>query len=203
MSSKSARSNSPTIFSKLPMRLLFGRSRIALGAPSGSNFAKAAPPSRQFWVSLGVDYAAIDLGGHRDSVALDLNNDEVPTALIGQFDLVVNSGTSEHIANQAQTFRIIHDLTKLGGLMYHEVPAGSWDHGLFNYTPKFFLLLHKQNDYQQIHLRERNDQDMTIRIALRKRVLRPFVTPLDVPPELMPRKYRQPWRTFRRLARLP
>ena len=116
---------------------------------------------------------------------------------------MVNTGTTEHIANQAQAFRIIHDLTRIGGVMFHEVPAGSWNHGLINYTPKFFLLLHKQNDYEQVYMRERTDGDMFIRVALRKRLDREFVTPLDVPPEVMPRKYRQPWRTIRRIAKLP
>jgi hypothetical protein len=88
-------------------------------------------------------------------------------------------------------------------VMFHEVPAGSWNHGLINYTPKFFLLLHKQNDYQQVYMRERTDDDMFIRVALRKRLNREFATPLDVPPEVMPLKYKQPWRTIRRIAKLP
>jgi hypothetical protein len=87
--------------------------------------------------------------------------------------------------------------------MFHEVPAGSWNHGLINYTPKFFLLLDKQNDYEQIYLRDRTEGDMFIRVALRKRVDREFITPLDVPADKMPLKYRQPWRTIRRIARLP
>ena len=52
-------------------------------------------------------------------------------------------------------------------------------------------------------MQERTDGDMFIRVALRTRLDREFVTPLDVPPEVMPRKYRQPWRTIRRIAKLP
>jgi hypothetical protein len=182
---------------------LFDRPRVELGSPSGADFASTAPPSELFWTSIGFDYATIDYDGHRGSIPLDLNTDQVPEKLREQFDLVVNTGTTEHIANQAQAFRIIHDLTRIGGVMFHEVAAGSWNHGLINYTPKFFLLLHKQNDYEQVYMRERTDGDMFIRVALRKRLNREFVTPLDVPPEVMPLKYRQPWRTIRRIARLP
>jgi hypothetical protein len=181
----------------------FGRPRVELGSPSGANFARTAPPSKLFWTSVGFDYATVDYDGHRDSIPLDLNTDQVPAKLRQQFDLVINTGTTEHIANQAQAFRIIHDLTRIGGVMFHEVSAGSWNHGLINYTPKFFLLLHKQNDYEQVYMQERTDGDMFIRVALRKRLDREFVTPLDVPPEVMPRKYRQPWRTIRRIAKLP
>jgi hypothetical protein len=182
---------------------IFGRSRVELGSPSGADFASTAPPSKPFWTSIGFDYATIDYDGHRDSIPLDLNTDRVPEKLRQQFDLVVNTGTTEHIANQAQAFRIIHDLTRIGGVMFHEVPAGSWNHGLINYTPKFFLLLHKQNDYEQVYMRERTDDDMFIRVALRKRLNREFATPLDVPSEVMPLKYKQPWRTIRRIAKLP
>jgi hypothetical protein len=182
---------------------LFGRPGVELTPPTGADFATSAPPSEPFWTAMGFEYAAVDLNGHRDSIPLDLNMDEVPERLRQQFDLVINTGTTEHIANQAQAFRIIHDLTRVGGVMFHEVPAGSWNHGLFNYTPKFFLLLEKQNDYEQVYLRERTEGDMFIRAALRKRLKRNFATPLDVPPELMPLKHSQPWRTIRRIAKLP
>jgi Methyltransferase domain len=182
---------------------IFGGAKVDLGSPSGADFAASAPSSRPFWTSIGFEYATIDLDTRHDAIQLDLNIDQVPEKLRQQFDLVINTGTTEHVANQAQAFRIIHDLTRVGGVMFHEVPAGSWNHGLFNYTPKFFLLLHKQNDYEQIYMRERTGGDMFIRVALRKRINREFVTPLDVPPEVMPLKYRQPWRAIRRIARLP
>jgi hypothetical protein len=167
---------------------LFRKQRIDIGFLSKGNFTDLAPPSRPFWTSLGFTYTAIDYDGHRDSTALDLNTENVPDGLRGQFDLVVNTGTTEHIANQANAFRVIHDLAVLGGIMYHEVPAGSWDHGLINYGPKFFLLLQQQNNYEQVLLRGRRENDMTIRSALRKRKNKDFVIPLDVPAELLPSK---------------
>jgi len=186
------------------LHALFKRPRVDLGRPCGeNNFTRQAPSSRPFWTSLGLSVTAIDYDGHRDSIALDLNSDATPDDLRGTFDLIVNAGTSEHVANQDNCFRVMHDLTRVGGVMYHEVPAGSWNHGLVNYTPKFFLLLHKQNDYEVVLMRERTDNDATIRAAFIKRAERPFATPLDVPPQLMPAKYRQPWRMVRRIARLP
>ena len=38
--------------------------------------------------------------------------------------MVTNFGTTEHIANQLQSFKIIHDLAAPGALMLHVVPAG-------------------------------------------------------------------------------
>jgi hypothetical protein len=61
---------------------------------------------------------------HRGVTALDLNRDQVPYKLKAAFDLVVNAGTTEHVVTQDNAFRVIHDLTKAGGVMLHELPGG-------------------------------------------------------------------------------
>jgi hypothetical protein len=193
---------------------LFGRSRPDLGKPHGSfSMAEDAPSSRRFWTALGFDYAALDFDGHRDSIAIDLNRDSVPTQFVGAFDLVVNTGTTEHVANQDNTFRVIHDLTRKGGVAYHEVPATMTDHGLFNYNPRFFWKLRDANDYEVLsmkvftsgeepvppHIQENNERfggglsigvshltSMSIRVSFRKRNRRPFGSPMDLPDAMMP-----------------
>jgi hypothetical protein len=195
---------------------IFAKPRPDLGVPSGGSvLSDNAPSSRVFWKSLGFEYAALDFDGHRDSVAIDLNHDPVPQAFKNSFDLVVNTGTTEHIANQDNCFRVIHDLACKGGVMYHELPAGMTDHGLINYNPRFFWKLRDANDYEVLsmkllsagtvpvpdHIIENNKRydegarlDVTalpafaIRIAFRKRNRQPFASPLDLPDALMPGK---------------
>src|SRR4051812_623146 len=107
-----------------------------------------APPAREFWNWLGFRYAAIDIDGSPGSLPLDLNFDDVPAEMRGRFGLVTNFGTTEHVANQINAFKIIHDLTAPGGLMIHEVPAqGMLNHGLINYNFKFFWMLARSNGY--------------------------------------------------------
>ena len=63
--------------------------------------------------------------------------------------MVTNFGTTEHIANQLQSFKIIHDLAAPGALMLHVVPAGGMPtDGLVSYNPKFFWLLCRSNGYR-------------------------------------------------------
>jgi hypothetical protein len=95
------------------------------------------------------------------------------------------------------------------------------NHGFFNYHPRFFQNLAAFNLYGVIslklcsetpspvpqdardhnvqfgggidHIKEDTVVDFTIRAAFRRQTAKDFVTPLDVPPETLPLKQRQPW----------
>jgi len=111
-----------------------------------------APRASTFWTWLGFRYASIDIDGSPGSIALDLNYDAAPADTVGRYDLVTNFGTTEHVANQLNAFKIIHDLTALGGVMVHNLPAqGMANHGLVNYNPKFFWMLARSNGYNWLH----------------------------------------------------
>src|SRR5262249_49562533 len=99
----------------------------------------------------GFRYTAIDYSNFRGIVRLDLNKKRLPWRHRGRYQFVANTGTSEHILNQYNVFEVIHEAAKPGGIMYHGVPAwGDYEHGIFNYTPKFFWALAKANDYKFI-----------------------------------------------------
>jgi hypothetical protein len=111
-----------------------------------------APFARDFWHWLQFNYAAIDIDGSPGSIPLDLNYDSVPSEVVGKYDLVTNFGTTEHIANQLNAFKVIHDLTRHGGIMAHALPAqGMLNHGLVNYNLKFFWMLARSNGYRFLH----------------------------------------------------
>jgi hypothetical protein len=117
-----------------------------------------SPTAEKFWQWLGYDYAAIDIDGTPGCIPLDLNYDSVPDAEVGKYQIVTNFGTTEHIANQFNAFKVIHDLTALGGVMLHNVPAqGMLTHGLVNYTHKFFWMLARSNGYQVLKLMFKGD----------------------------------------------
>src|SRR5205085_2282669 len=109
----------------------------------------AAPMARDFWLWLRFDYAAIDIDDSPGSIPLDLNYDNAPPKEVGRYNLVTNFGTTEHIANQLNAFKVIHELTAPGGVMIHHLPAqGMFNHGLVNYNPKFFWMLARSNGYK-------------------------------------------------------
>jgi len=119
------------------------------GPRSDTNLLAGAPLARAFWTWLGLNYASIDIDGSPGSIALDLNYDEVPADIVGRYDIVTNFGTTEHVANQLQSFKIIHDLAAAGAIMLHVLPAsGTPNHGLVSYNPKFFWMLGRSNGYK-------------------------------------------------------
>jgi SAM-dependent methyltransferase len=113
--------------------------------------------ARRLFERAGWKYICIDTSAEFDAVVLDLNYDRVPWRHRAGYDLVTNFGCTEHIANQLNAFKAIHDLVKPGGLMVHAVPCqGFVDHGLFNYSAKFFWRLAEYNSYRAVDMRLTN-----------------------------------------------
>jgi hypothetical protein len=94
-------------------------------------------------------YTAIDLDPKPpDVLQQDLND---PFDLGRRFDLCINNGTSEHIFNQANFYKAMHDHTRVGGLMMHWTPMVGWPgHGFYNVQPGFFEDLAHANGYEMI-----------------------------------------------------
>jgi hypothetical protein len=112
-----------------------------------------APRAGPFYRALGFDYSCIDIDNDPGSIALDLNFDALPEPLAGKFNLVTNFGTTEHVINQFNAFKIIHELAAPGAIMLHELPAsGQINHGFFGYQPKFFDYLARSNDYSLLFI---------------------------------------------------
>lgn len=161
----------------------FRASRRYCPSPAGvCNFTHSAPPARPFWEAIGFEHASVDMVG--GTIRLDLNRDYVGWRSRRRFDLAVNAGTTEHVANQLNAFTVVHDLMKIGGVMYHEVPAGGMpNHGLISYNPKFFQLLSEANDYKVLFLRrDVHGDDAMIRAALIRTSSARFRCPLDTVP---------------------
>jgi hypothetical protein len=103
----------------------------------------------EFATLCGLDYLAYDIFPGEKIKIFDLNRDSVPEHHRGRFDCVFNFGTTEHVFNQFNAFKVIHDLTRVGGHMFHQVPtAGYINHGYWVYSPRVFLELAQANNYE-------------------------------------------------------
>ena len=159
--------------------------------------------ARELYEALGFKYYSVDSDGLRGAIPLDLNVDSVPDGIGKTFDLVTNYGTTEHVANQTNCFKFIHDVAREGAFIIHEVTFQGWvGHGFFNYQPNFFADLAVQNDYellgtwvnsypnnlhkftpweswQSASLKSSNDMDFLLLVIMRKGAHREFVFPFQ------------------------
>ena len=100
-----------------------------------------------------IDYHAFDICPAPKTDIFDLNFDSLPQKHREQYDVVLNFGTTEHVFNQWNSFTVIHDATKVGGVIYCILPiTGYLDHGYYCYTPLFFKEMSEANEYQILDL---------------------------------------------------
>lgn len=146
---------------------------------------------------------AIDLHGTGDDwvYPFDLNEPIDDEYFLGGFDLLVNTGTAEHVFNQHQFWKNCHDITAPGGTMVHGLPWVGWlNHGLYSYHPTFVFDLAAANGYEvllmciteiqptrvvEVNVAETQpvevyyDRDTMIQVALKKVNNAPFKVPFQ------------------------
>ncbi|MFA5026824.1 MAG: hypothetical protein WC713_03045, partial [Candidatus Methylomirabilota bacterium] len=100
-----------------------------------------------------IRYESVDIcPGYRTRI-FDLNFDATPTEFQEAFDVVLNFGTTEHVFNQYNSFKVIHEATRPGGYIFHQLPStGYCDHCYFLYNPLLFLDLAEANCYELLDL---------------------------------------------------
>src|SRR5262245_35826129 len=127
----------------------FGRAAVDPALLNTTN--EKQQPARLLYEALGFKYNCVDVDGRAGSIAMDLNFDPVPEELRGRYDFITNHGTSEHILNQYNVFKALHDFGRPGCLFVHAVPfTVHLEHGFFNYQPNFFEALARYNSYETL-----------------------------------------------------
>ena len=122
-----------------------------------SYFSTPRPGERTAYVSELFDltpdifYTSYDVCPALKTEIFDLNVESCPAHYRGTFDCVLNFGTTEHIFNQTNSYRVMHDALKVGGIAFHQVPGAGWiGHGYFTYQPPFFDDLVRSNEYELV-----------------------------------------------------
>ena len=101
-----------------------------------------------------IEYLSFDVAHGYNTKIFDLNHQKLPRKFDLYFDVVANYGTTEHVMNQLNAFNVIHQATRVGGVMIHTVPIdGFIDHCYVSYTPRFFFDLATVNGYEILDLK--------------------------------------------------
>jgi len=113
---------------------------------------------KEYYENRGVQHTSFDLNAKHGALPVDLAQPIRDPQWLGAFDIITNSGTSEHVEPleaQYECFMNIHDCLKVGGIAIHLVPdfdeleqRGRWESHCNNYyTHGFFALLAELNGY--------------------------------------------------------
>jgi hypothetical protein len=135
-----------------PSRAAEAKRRAEASGHNKSLYQQTFGPARAFYDAVFEPrvYLAAEITPKPRRLCIDMN---VNPVVRQQFDYVINNGSSEHIFDQARTYKFIHDATRVGGLMFHWTPClGYENHGLFNAQPGFFFDLSQANGYDIVRV---------------------------------------------------
>lgn len=116
-------------------------------------YSKEKQPMKNIYEKLGVIYTSIDLNGEYGALPLDLCN-QLPKEFNNKFNMVTNYGTSEHVLEQYECFKNMHDICKTNGIFFHGIPLiNNWkNHCRYYYTIEFFEELILKCNYTKIEV---------------------------------------------------
>jgi SAM-dependent methyltransferase len=109
------------------------------------------PSDPDVFAMLGFDrYETLDYSDYENATVIaDLNLEGLPAEARGAFDVVLDSGTMEHVFHVPNVFKNIHELLAPGGRIIHMAPSSSHiDHGFYMYSPTLFWDFYETNRYE-------------------------------------------------------
>ena len=82
---------------------------------------------------------SLDVSDYQQSEIICNLNHPLPLQYTGQYDVVLDAGTLEHLSNLPMALTNIFGLLKNEGIYYFGLPCNNWtDHGFFQFSPTFF-----------------------------------------------------------------
>ncbi|MCB4790665.1 MAG: class I SAM-dependent methyltransferase [Elusimicrobia bacterium] len=104
-----------------------------------------------FFKYLGCEkYVTLDVSNYEGvDYIFDLNKPEISADLKNKFDLIIDSGTLEHVFHLPNVLNNLYKMLKVNGRIIHTVPSSNHiDHGFYMFSPTFFLDYYSANKYE-------------------------------------------------------
>lgn len=107
-----------------------------------------------FFYALGVqDVRALDVSDFEGAeIIWDLNR-PVDSGLEGRFDLILDSGTLEHVFDVKTAMTNLARMLRPGGRVIHFSPANNFcNHGFYQFSPTFFADFYLGNQFRDVRV---------------------------------------------------
>lgn len=126
------------------------------GAWHGKDFP--LPDTSEFFEKAGVKKVSyIDVHASRGvEEIVDLNQPQE----LGEFDLVIDPGTTEHCFNVGFALMNAAHAVKPSGFIFHTPPVSMVNHGFWNFSPTAFWDLYSQNGWKVQGMWIQNGEDV-------------------------------------------
>lgn len=106
---------------------------------------RASTPKERFSHHLFVEVLgatschSLDVSDYQKSEIICNLNHPIAQEYVGQYDVVFDGGTLEHLSNLPTALSNIFSLLRTGGIYYFGGPCNNWvDHGFFQFSPTFY-----------------------------------------------------------------
>ncbi|MBK8477037.1 MAG: methyltransferase domain-containing protein [Opitutaceae bacterium] len=106
-----------------------------------------------FFQTLGFqEVVSIDYSAYENAdILFDLNQTSPPESTLEAFDLIIDAGTLEHVFHVPNALSNLGRMLKVGGRILHHVPCSNLiDHGLYQFSPTFFVDYYSKNHYRTL-----------------------------------------------------
>lgn len=114
---------------------------------------------KEYFTNRGYQHTSVDINGLHGAIARNLTRPEEFQDWHSSWDILTNSGTTEHVEpfeSQYECFGILHEIVKVGGIAIHLIPdvceldeRGAWkNHCHYYYSGSFFDLLTRECEYE-------------------------------------------------------
>jgi SAM-dependent methyltransferase len=114
--------------------------------------AKGLISDKLLFGSMGMDAKSLDFSDYEGADFIcDLNDPpEITSKCVkGQFDLIFDGGTMEHVFHVPNVMKNIFSLLKEGGIVIHSSPSNNHvDHGFYQFSPTFFYDWYHKNQFE-------------------------------------------------------
>jgi hypothetical protein len=108
-----------------------------------------------YLIFCGFETVVMDINGRNKALPINLGIPIEDDDLLGSFDLIVAFAFAEHIEDQYELFKNIHNLCSIGGMVILNGPAVGFysGHGTWKYDFWFFRNMLKSSNYKILDIR--------------------------------------------------
>lgn len=109
--------------------------------------------SAALFARLGIQLSVIDAIPQRGGEIIADLNYPVDISTIGTHDIVLDSGTPEHVFHVGQALLTLASLVNEGGYIIQALPLNGFNHGFYNINPTLLVDLYSaEHGFQLLHL---------------------------------------------------